>query len=93
MGDGASDGVPAGLGTSVRTDTRCTQVRGPREEVKPLLLHDLVYTVEFISGVTVSLLELYMRMWAAGKNRPARAGRPAEWRSGAWPAAQGVSGV
>ena len=44
----------------MRTDTRYTQIRGSREEVKPLLLYDLVYMVEFISGVTMLLLELYM---------------------------------
>ena len=46
-GDGASDGVPEGLGTST-ANARRTQVRGPREEVKPLLLHDLVYMVEYM---------------------------------------------
>ena len=42
--------------------TRFTQVRGPREEVKPLLLLlDLIYVVT--NRVTEGLLELYPGYW------------------------------
>ena len=42
--------------------TRFTQVRGPREEVKPLLLLlDLIYVVT--NRVTEGLLELYAGYW------------------------------
>ena len=56
-GDGASDGVPAGLGTST-ANARSTQVRGPHEVVKPLLLHDLVYMVEYmvLQGCSLSFI-------------------------------------
>ena len=48
--------------TNTHTHTRFTQVRGPREEVKPLLLLlVLIYVVT--NRVTEELLELYASYW------------------------------
>ena len=48
--------------THTHTRTRFTQVRGPREEVRPLLLLlDLIYVVT--NRVTEGLLELYPGYW------------------------------
>ena len=55
---GTGEGLCVGILTNTHTRTRFTLVRGPREEVKPLLL--LLVSIYMVTNqVTEGLLELY----------------------------------